>query len=59
MAHRPQNAMCWNNDYRFEWDVELTGKLHPGTNTLVLRWHNPHHMGGIFRRPFLYQPTMP
>ena len=25
------------NDYRFEWDVDLAGKLKPGDNSLVLR----------------------
>jgi len=37
--------------------VDLAGKLKPGTNTLALRLHNPHHFGGIFRRPFLYEPA--
>lgn len=55
VAHRQQNPVWWNNDYRFEWDVDLTGKLQPGTNNLTLRVHNPHHFGGMFRRPFLYQ----
>ena len=47
--------MWWVNDYRFEWDVDLTGKLKAGKNTIVLRLNNPHHMGGIWRRPFLYE----
>ncbi len=54
VAHRPFKGVWWLNDYRFEWDVDLAGKLRPGTNSLVLRIHNPHHFGGIFRRPFLY-----
>lgn len=54
VAHRPQNAMWWINDYAFEWDVDLTGKLNAGKNTIALRINNPHHMGGMFRRPFLY-----
>lgn len=56
-AYRPQDVIWWNNDYKFEWDVDLTGKLQPGLNTLTLRINNPHHFGGIFRRPFLYRPT--
>jgi hypothetical protein len=56
VGHRTQNPIWWYNDYKFEWDVDLTGKLKPGKNTLTLRLHNPHHFGGIFRRPFLYQP---
>jgi len=54
VGYRKQNGMWWNNDYRFEWDVDLTGKLKAGTNTIFLRLNNPHHLGGMFRRPFLY-----
>jgi hypothetical protein len=43
------------NDYRFEFDADLTGKLKAGPNSLVLRLDNPHHFGGMFRRPFLYR----
>jgi hypothetical protein len=55
VAHRPFKGVWWMNDYRFEWDVDLAGKLKAGRNSLVLRLHNPHHMGGMFRRPFLYR----
>lgn len=55
VGHREQKAMWWYNDYRFEWDVDLSGKLQPGNNNVTLRIHNPHHFGGMFRRPFLYQ----
>jgi hypothetical protein len=55
--HRKLNVMWWHNDYRFEWDVDLSSHLTPGDNTLVVRIYNPHHFGGIFRRPFLYQAT--
>ncbi len=54
VAHRQANPIWWYNDYRFEWDVDLSGKLRPGANTLALRLHCPHHFGGMFRRPFLY-----
>ena len=27
VAHRPFKGVWWMNDYRFEWDVDLTGKL--------------------------------
>ena len=30
VAYRKQGKMWWLNDYRFEWDVDLTGKLSPG-----------------------------
>jgi len=56
VAHRPFPAMWWLSDYKFEWDVDLTGKVQPGKNTIAVRIHNPHHMGGMFRRPFLYAP---
>ena len=55
VAHRPFKGVWWLNDYRFEWDVDLAGKLQPGKNSIMLRIHNPHHMGGMFRRPFLYR----
>lgn len=57
VARREQNPVWWYNDYKFEWDVELTGKVKGGKNTLTLRLYNPHHFGGLFRRPFLYRPT--
>ncbi len=55
VAHRDKyKPMWWHNDYRFEWDVPLAGKLRSGKNTITVRIHNPHHFGGMFRRPFLY-----
>ena len=48
----------WRNAYEFEWDVDLTATLRPGPNTIALRIDNPHHMGGMFRRPFLYAPVV-
>ncbi|MBI85776.1 MAG: hypothetical protein CMJ81_21480 [Planctomycetaceae bacterium] len=55
--YHPQNPMWWRNDYSFRWDVDLTGKLQPGENLVVVRNHNLHHVGGMFHRPFLYLPT--
>jgi len=55
VAHREQNAMWWYNDYKFEWDVDLAGQLKAGDNDITLRFNNPHHFGGLFRRPFLYR----
>jgi len=46
----------WHNAYEFEWDVDVAGKLVAGRNRIALRIDNPHHMGGMFRRPFLYEP---
>jgi hypothetical protein len=55
VAHREFKGVWWMNDYRFEWDVDLAGKLKAGKNSVVLRLFNPHHLGGMFRRPFLYR----
>ena len=56
VAHRDYREPWWRADYRFEWDADLTGRLKPGANVIALRGFNPHHFGGIFRRPFLYIP---
>jgi uncharacterized protein DUF4838/glycosyl hydrolase family 2 len=58
VSHRPFKGVWWLNDYRFEWDVDLSGKLPAGKNSVVLRIHNPHHLGGMFRRPFLYREVV-
>jgi len=56
VAHRDgYQPMWWINSYKFEWDVDLTGKLKAGDNDITLRLDNPHHFGGMFRRPFLYR----
>ena len=55
-AHRDgYQPLWWRNDYRFEWDVDLTGLLTGGSNRFTLRLHVPHGPGGMFRRPFLYR----
>ena len=58
-AHREHGKLWWHNDYRFEWDVDLTGTLKAGKNVLTLRCNCEHHLGGMFRRPFLYRETSP
>ncbi|MBC7597727.1 MAG: DUF4838 domain-containing protein, partial [Polaromonas sp.] len=55
VSHRPFLDRWWNTDYRFEWDADINGKLKPGKNLITLRGRNPHHFGGMFRRPFLYR----
>lgn len=57
VAHRPYNEPWWLTDYKFMFDADLSGKLKPGKNTIAIRGFNPHHFGGIFRRPFLYRAT--
>jgi len=54
IAHRVQGKLWWLNDYKFEWDVDLSGKLKEGKNIIALRANCEHHFGGMFRRPFLY-----
>ena len=56
VARREIEDLWWLNDYRFEWDVSLQDRLRADGNAIALRCHNPHHMGGMFRRPFLYAP---
>ena len=55
VGHRPAKAMWWYSDYKFQWDVEISTHLKPGANIIAVRYNNPHHFGGIFRRPFLYR----
>jgi hypothetical protein len=57
VAHRAVEEPWWATDYKFEWKVDLTGKVKPGKNLVTLRGKNPHHFGGMFRRPFVYQPA--
>jgi len=57
VAHRPVKEPWWRTDYRFEWDIDLTGQLQPGRNLVTVRGLNVHHFGGMFRRPFLYRAT--
>lgn len=57
VSHRKYSEPWWLSDYKFEWDVDLTEHLKAGTNTLAVRLYNPHHFGGMFRRPFLYRPV--
>jgi hypothetical protein len=59
VGHREQGKLFWLNDYRFEWDVDLSGRLKAGKNTLALRCKCEHHFGGMFRRPFLYRKIAP
>ena len=57
VAHRKQGKLWWLNDYRFEWDVDLARACRAGVNTIALCILCEHHMGGMFRRPFLYAAT--
>ena len=56
VAHRSSYLEpSWRNNYKLEWDVNVAGKLKPGKNVVAVRGFNPHHFGGMFRRPFLYR----
>lgn len=57
VTHRPQNHMWWFNDYKFQWEADLSGKLKAGDNDISIRFVNTHHVAGLFRRPFLYRPN--
>ena len=57
VAHRAYKEPWWLSDYKFEWDVDLSEHVQPGANTITVRVNNPHHFGGMFRRPFLYTPA--
>jgi hypothetical protein len=56
VGYREYKEPWWLTDYRFEWDVDISKHLKPGENRIALRGFNPHHFGGMFRRPFLYRP---
>lgn len=58
VATRTLREPWWKTDYRFDWDVDLGGHLKSGRNLVTLRTVNVHHFGGMFRRPFLYRPSM-
>ena len=55
VGHRPYTEPWWLTDYKLTWDVDLSGHLRPGVNTIALRGLNVHHFGGMFRRPFVYR----
>ena len=57
VGYRNYKEPWWLNDYKMEWEVPLAGKLKAGKNLITLSGVNPHHFGGMFRRPILYRPT--
>lgn len=57
VSHRAYKEPWWLSDYKFEWDVDLSEHVKAGANTIAVRVNNPHHFGGMFRRPFLYRPA--
>jgi hypothetical protein len=57
VAHRGYKEPWWRTDYRFTWDVDVGPHLRKGRNLVTLRGFNPHHFGGMFRRPFIYRAS--
>lgn len=57
VAKCERKKLWWLNDYAFEWDVDLMGKLKTGKNSIALRLNCEHHFCGLFRRPFIYEET--
>ena len=58
-ASRNQQDLWWREDYRFLWDIDLSGKLHAGDNWICLRTRVPLHLAGIFQPPFVYHRLAP
>lgn len=56
IATRVQDALPYNNDYRYEWDADLSDSIKTGRNSLALNCDCQSHFAGMFRRPFLYEP---
>ena len=54
-AWREYREPWWGNDYKLQWDADITSRLQRGRNEIVIRGFNPHHYAGMFRRPFLYR----
>ena len=57
VAHRKQGKLWWLNDYRYEWDVDLTDKLEPGNNTIALRCNCEHHLVRSCTAPWPRRPV--
>lgn len=56
VAHRTYKEPSWTGNYRFDWDVDLSGLVTAGRHSVTVGGFNPHHYAGVFRRPFLYRP---
>jgi hypothetical protein len=54
-GHRPWK-LWWSGREPLEMDADVSGKLKPGRNVVVLRvWNSTEH-GGLIRRGFLWSP---
>ncbi len=55
-GHRPW-LLWWAGREPLEMDVDATGKVKPGKNTITIRVWNSAEVGGLIRRGFLWAPT--
>jgi hypothetical protein len=54
-GHRPW-LLWWAGREPLEMDVDLTGKVKAGSNTIAIRVWNSAEIGGLLRRGFLWEP---
>lgn len=54
-GHRAHN-LWWAGRDALEMDVDVTGKVKAGLNTVAIRVWNDAEIGGLHRRGFLYSP---
>jgi len=54
-GHRPWN-LWWAGTTPLEMDVDATGKVKAGRNTIAIRVWNDAEIGGVYRRGFLWAP---
>ena len=57
VAHRSYREPWWTGDYRWDWDVDLSGLIDAGSHRITVGGFNSQHFAGLFRRPFLYRPV--
>ena len=55
VGHRPW-LLWWAGRIPLEMDVDITGKVKAGQNTITVRVWNNAEIGGLYRRGFLWTP---
>lgn len=55
IGHRPW-LLWWAGREPLEMDVDLTGKVKAGPNTIAVRVWNSNELGGLLRRGFVWSP---
>ena len=56
VGHRG-HALWWAGRDALEMEVDVTGKVKPGTNLIAIRVWNNAEIGGLYRRGLLYTPV--